>query len=100
MLDDISLYWFTETITSSMRLYMECAPAGPGPFNAGRIDFPIAASIFPREIFKAPRSWADRLWPNIVYWNEVDHGGHFAAMEQPDIFVNEVRNAFRTYQGR
>jgi hypothetical protein len=63
MLDNISLYWFTETITSSMRLYMECAPAGPGPFNAGRIDFPIAASIFPREIFKAPRSWADRLWP-------------------------------------
>ena len=100
MLDNISLYWFTETITSSMRLYMECAPAGPGPFNAGRIDFPIAASIFPREIFKAPRSWADRLWPNIVYWNEVDRGGHFAAMEQPDIFVNEVRNAFRTHRDR
>jgi pimeloyl-ACP methyl ester carboxylesterase len=83
-----------------MRLYLECAPDGPGPFKAGKIDFPIGASIFPREIFKAPRSWADRLWPNIVYWNEVDHGGHFAAMEQPDIFVNEVRNAFRTYQGR
>ncbi|MGO9788762.1 MAG: hypothetical protein ACLP8S_04290 [Solirubrobacteraceae bacterium] len=78
MLDNISTYWFTETIASSMRLYLECAPTGPGPFNAGKIDLPIAASIFPREIFKAPRSWAEQLWSDIVYWNEVDRGGHFA----------------------
>lgn len=95
MLDNVSLYWFTGTITSSIRLYLECAPAGPGPFNAGMIDFPIAASIFPREIFKAPRSWAERLWSDIVYWDEVEHGGHFAAMEQPVIFVDELRKAFR-----
>ena len=79
MLDNVSVYWFTGSITSSMRLYLECAPAGPGPFNAGVIDFPIAASIFPREIFKAPRSWAESLWSDIVYWGEVEHGGHFAA---------------------
>jgi hypothetical protein len=75
-----------------MRLYLECAPAGPGSFNAGNIDFPIAASVFPRQIFKAPRSSAEQLWSDIVYWNEVDHGGHFAAMEQPAIFVDELFN--------
>ena len=98
MLDNISMYWFTGTIASSMRIYLECAPAGPGPFNVGKIDFPIAASVFPREIFKAPRSWAEQLRSEIAYWNEVDHGGHFAAIEQPEIFVNELRNAFRTYR--
>jgi len=98
LLDNISIYWFTGTIASSMRIYLECAPAGPGPFNVGKIDFPIAASVFPREIFKAPRSWAEQLWSDMVYWNEVDHGGHFAAMQQPEIFVNELRNAFRTYR--
>lgn len=81
-----------------MRLYLECAPAGPGPFNVGKIDFPIAASIFPREMYKAPRAWAEQLWSDIAYWNEVDHGGHFAAMEQPEIFVNELRNAFRSFR--
>jgi pimeloyl-ACP methyl ester carboxylesterase len=98
MLDNISLYWFTGTIASSMRLYLQGAPDGPGPFNAGKIDLPITASIFPQEIFTAPRSWANQLWSDIVYWNEVDHGGHFAAMEQPGIFVNELREAFRTFR--
>jgi epoxide hydrolase len=98
MLDNISTYWFTGTIASSMRIYFEGAPAGPGPFNAGKIDLPIAASIFPREIYKAPKSWAEQLWSDIAYWNEVDHGGHFAAMEQPEIFVNELRNAFRSFR--
>ena len=51
-----------------------------------------------REIYKAPRSWAEQLWSNIVYWNEVDRGGHFAAMERPEIFVNEVRKAFRSFR--
>ena len=98
MLDNISTYWFTGTIASSMRIYLEGAPAGPGPFNAGEIDLPIAASIFPREIYKAPKSWAEQLWSDIAYWNEVDHGGHFAAMEQPEIFVNELRKAFRSFR--
>jgi pimeloyl-ACP methyl ester carboxylesterase len=98
MLDNISVYWFTGTIASSTRIYLECAPSGPGPFNAGKIDFPIAATVFPREIFKAPRSWAEQLWSEIVYWNEVDHGGHFAAMEQPETFVGELRSAFRSYR--
>ena len=98
LLDNISVYWLTETIASSTRIYLECAPSGPGPFNAGRIDFPIAATVFPREIFKAPRSWAEQLWSEIVYWNEVDHGGHFAAMEQPETFVSELRSAFSSYR--
>ena len=96
MLDNISMYWFTGTIASSMRIYLECAPAGPGPFNVGKIDF-IAASVFPREIFKAPRSSA-RTNCGSRSRDEVDHGGHFAAIEQPEIFVNELRNAFRTYR--
>jgi len=98
MLDNISTYWFTGTIVSSMRIYLEGAPAGPGPFNAGKIDLPIAASIFPCEIYQAPRSWAEQLWSDIAYWNEVDHGGHFAAMEQPEIFANELRKAFRSFR--
>jgi hypothetical protein len=81
MLDNISTHWFTATIASSMRIYFEGAPAGPGPFNAGKIDLPIAASIFPREIYQAPKSWAQQLWSEIAYWNEVDHGGHFAARQ-------------------
>jgi pimeloyl-ACP methyl ester carboxylesterase len=54
----------------------------------------MAATIFPREIYRAPRSWAEEQWPNLIYWNEVDRGGHFAAMEQPKLFSQEMRRAF------
>ncbi|WP_173088653.1 epoxide hydrolase [Devosia sp. 1635] len=94
MLDDISLYWFTNTAASSGRTYWENAPTGPD-FNFGRIELPMAATVFPREIWRAPRSWAKQMWPNLFYWNEVEHGGHFAAFEQPALFTDELRKAFR-----
>lgn len=96
ILDNTTLYWLTNTAASSARFYWENAQAGPGGFSAGRIELPMAASIFPREIYRAPKAWAQASWPNLIYWNELDRGGHFAAWEQPALFVNELRAAFRT----
>jgi epoxide hydrolase len=98
MLDNISLYWFTDTAASSARIYWENARNGGG-FDAGRIELPMAATIFPREIYRAPKSWAQEHWPNLFYWNEVDRGGHFAAFEQPQLFAEEMRKAFRATRG-
>ncbi|WP_458098314.1 epoxide hydrolase family protein [Roseomonas sp. WA12] len=98
MLDNISLYWFTGTAASSARIYWENGRDGGG-FNAGRIELPMAATIFPREIYRAPRAWAEAHWPNLFYWNEVDRGGHFAAFEQPELFAEEMRRAFRHSRG-
>ena len=56
---------------------------------------PVAATVFPREIYRAPKSWAEQTYSNLIYWNEAAHGGHFAAFEQPDIFAEEMRSAFR-----
>lgn len=97
MLDDISVYWFTGTAASSARIYWENARAGGG-FDAGRIELPMGATIFPKEIFRAPRSWAEERWPNLYYWNEVDRGGHFAAFEQPALFSQEMRRAFQGFR--
>jgi pimeloyl-ACP methyl ester carboxylesterase len=97
MLDAISLYWLTNTGTSSSRSYWEGAQAGGGPFNAVDIrSVPIAVTVFPAEIYRAPRSWGERTFDNLIYWNEVDKGGHFAAWEQPQLFSQEVRAAFRS----
>lgn len=96
MLDDISLYWFTDTAASSARIYWENTRIGVAGFSAGRIELPMAASVFPREIFCPPKAWAEALWPNLFYWNELDKGGHFAAFEQPALFTEEIRNAFRS----
>jgi pimeloyl-ACP methyl ester carboxylesterase len=95
MLDDIALYWFTGTAASSARIYWENARNGGG-FDAGRIELPMAATIFPKEIYRAPKAWAEAHWPNLFYWNEVDKGGHFAAFEQPALFSEEMRKAFRS----
>lgn len=99
MLDDISLYWFTDTAASSARIYWENNRAGLASFSAGRIELPMAASVFPHEIFRPPKAWAQALWPNLFYWNELDKGGHFAAFEQPALFTEELRNAFRSRRG-
>ena len=99
MLDDISLYWFTNTAASSARIYWENTQSGRAGLSAGRIELPMAASIFPREIFCPPKEWAEALWPNLFYWNELDKGGHFAAFEQPKLFVEEMRNAFKSPRG-
>ena len=96
MLDDISLYWFTNTAASSARIYWENTRAGSASLSKGRIELPMAASVFPREIFTPPRAWAEAVWPNLFYWNELDKGGHFAAFEQPALFTEEMRKAFRS----
>ena len=99
MLDDISLYWFTNTAASSARIYWENTRAGNAGLSSGRIELPMAASVFPHEIFCPPKAWAEALWPNLFYWNEVDRGGHFAAFEQPKLFTEELRKAFRSRRG-
>jgi epoxide hydrolase len=99
MLDVISLYWFTGTGGASARFYyeaMQAWPPGRSIFNFGRIDLPMAGSVFPREAYQPPREWAEASWPNLLHWNEVDQGGHFAAFEQPALFTAEVRDAFRS----
>jgi len=93
MLDDITLYWLTNTAASSARIYLENAGSG---FNSGVVDIPVGCSIFPREIFLTPRSWAERVYPNLIHWNELDRGGHFAAWEQPELFTRELRDCFRS----
>ena len=99
MLDDISLYWFTGTAASSARIYWENTRSGKAGLSGGRIELPMAASVFPHEIFCPPKAWAEALWPNLFYWNELDKGGHFAAFEQPKLFTEELRKAFRSRRG-
>ncbi len=90
ILDNISVYWFTKSAASSARLYWESFAA----FGDGTVEIPTACSIFPKEIITCSRRWADARYKNIVHWNELDKGGHFAAWEQPDLFTSELRTAF------
>jgi pimeloyl-ACP methyl ester carboxylesterase len=92
VLDNITLYWLTNTGVSASRLYWEYRG---GFFNAKGVSIPVAASVFPGERYQAPRSWAERAYPNLIYYNQVAKGGHFAAWEQPQLFSDEVRAAFR-----
>jgi len=91
MLDNIMLYWLTASGASSARLYWESF----GSFRGGEVTVPTGCSIFPKEIFRCSRRWAERRYKNIIFWNDLEHGGHFAAFEQPEIFVGELRNCFR-----
>lgn len=108
MLDDISLYWFTGTGTSSARLYWEGVGStirssdffSSARSGVGRIQVPMGATIFPAETFQPPRAWAEAAWANLFYWNEVDKGGHFAAFEQPEIFAIEMWEAFRPFRSK
>jgi pimeloyl-ACP methyl ester carboxylesterase len=92
MLDDITLYWLTNTGTSGARLYWE---NNANNFNAVDVSIPAAITVFPGEIYRAPRSWAERAYHELIYFNEVDKGGHFAAWEEPELFSREIRAAFR-----
>ena len=96
MLDAISLYWFTDSATSSAQLYWENDESGGNNFNAVDISIPAAITVFPGEIYRAPRSWAERSYHKLIYWHEAEKGGHFAAWEQPEIFAVEIRAAFRS----
>jgi pimeloyl-ACP methyl ester carboxylesterase len=98
VLDDISLYWLTSTATSSGRLYWEYgggSPALAGPEMTSQVSLPVAITVFPGESYHAPETWARRAFRNLIYFHEVDRGGHFAAWEQPDLFSAELREAFR-----
>jgi pimeloyl-ACP methyl ester carboxylesterase len=94
LLDNITLYWLTNTGVSSGRLYWENKADF---FDAKNITIPFAISVFPDELYQAPRSWAERAYPhNLIHYNRLDRGGHFAAWEQPDLFAAEMRASFRT----
>ncbi|MFL5576576.1 MAG: epoxide hydrolase family protein [Gemmatimonadaceae bacterium] len=92
ILDNITLYWLTNTGVSTSRLYWEYKG---GFFNAKGVSIPVAVSVFPGEQYEAPRSWAERAYPKLIYYNKVAKGGHFAAWEQPELFAAELRAAFR-----
>jgi pimeloyl-ACP methyl ester carboxylesterase len=99
VLDDITLYWLTNTGTSAARLYWENhggSPTSAAGQRTSEISVPVAVTVFPGESYQAPRSWAERAYPRLSYFEEVDTGGHFAAWEQPLLFSQEIRAAFRT----
>jgi pimeloyl-ACP methyl ester carboxylesterase len=102
VLDNITLYWLTGTGASSARWYWElgrfqaAAQASGQPLPPTRV--PVGFTTFPQEIFAAPRSWAETVYPGIAYFNEVDRGGHFAAWEEPQLFTAEIRTAFRSFR--
>jgi pimeloyl-ACP methyl ester carboxylesterase len=97
ILDNITLYWLTNTGVSAARYYWENKA---GFFEAKPISIPYAISVFPDELYQAPRSWAERAYPdNLIHYNRLDRGGHFAAWEQPALFCSEMRTAFRSLRG-
>lgn len=95
MLDNVMLYWLPATAASSARLYWESFGNAFGENAKNTVDIPTGCSLFPKEIVPTPRSWAEARYTNIRYWNELDKGGHFAAFEQPGLFVEELRACFR-----
>jgi pimeloyl-ACP methyl ester carboxylesterase len=97
ILDNVTLYWLTNTAVSSARLYWESKL----PFFAPKgVALPVAVSAFPDEIYTAPRSWTERAYPRLVHFNRLDKGGHFAAWEQPQVFAAELRAGFRPMRSR
>jgi len=96
ILDNITLHWLTGTGASAARLYREAARAqalavGKTP---PAVTLPVGFTVFPGEIFRAPRSWVEQQYPTLVYYHQVDRGGHFAAWEEPELFATEIRAAF------
>jgi len=98
ILDNMTLYWLTNTPTSAARMYWEgarstAAAAGHAP---PQVSLPVAFTVFPGEIFQAPRTWVEEVYPNLVYFREASRGGHFAAREEPQLFADELRAGFRS----
>jgi pimeloyl-ACP methyl ester carboxylesterase len=98
IVDNLTLYWLTGTATSAARLYWEETQSILAALASGqkppKLSLPVAFTVFPSEIFQAPRSWAEKVYPKLIYFNEVEKGGHFAAWEQPELFSQEMRAAF------
>lgn len=95
MLDEITLYWLTNSAASSARFYLEQGEVLGKHNNPGSVDLPVGVSVFPHDLPTA-RSWAPIVYPRLFYWNELDRGGHFASLEVPDLFTEELRRCFRT----
>ena len=98
-LDNVTLYWLTNSATSSARLYWETAGQSvvlAAAQKTSEISLPVAITVFPEEVYRAPETWARRAYRNLIYFNEVDKGGHFAAWEEPELFATELRAAFRS----
>jgi pimeloyl-ACP methyl ester carboxylesterase len=95
ILDNITITWLTNTALSGARLYWEIW-GKLGYFNAKGVAIPVAVSVFPDELYEAPRSWVERAFPKLIHYNKVEKGGHFAAWEQPKLFSEEVRTGFRS----
>jgi pimeloyl-ACP methyl ester carboxylesterase len=98
-LDNVTLYWLTNSATSSARLYWETSGQSvliAAAQKTTEISLPVAITVFPEEVYRAPETWARRAYRNLIYFNEVDKGGHFAAWEQPELFAAELRAAFRS----
>jgi pimeloyl-ACP methyl ester carboxylesterase len=99
LLDDVTLYWLTNTAASSARIYWETAGQSillSAAQKTAEISLPVAISVFPEEVYRAPETWARRAYRNLTYFREVEKGGHFAAWEQPQLFAAELRAAFRS----
>jgi pimeloyl-ACP methyl ester carboxylesterase len=99
VLDDFTLYWLTNSAASAARLYWENRDLNllsAASQKTGEISIPVAVTVFPEEVYRAPETWARRAYRNLVYFHEADKGGHFAAWEQPQLFAEELRAAFRT----
>jgi len=93
VLDNVTLFWLTRTAVSAARLYGENTSSF---FSAKGVSIPVAVSAFPDELFQAPRSWSEQAYPNLIHYNRLPNGGHFAAWEQPEMFVDELRTGFRS----
>src|SRR5262245_17489728 len=101
VLDDITLYWLTNTATSAARLYWETSGQSvllAAAQKTSEISLPVSITVFPEEVYRAPETWARRAYRNLIYFNEVDKGGHFAAWEQPELFSAELRAASRSFR--
>jgi pimeloyl-ACP methyl ester carboxylesterase len=97
VLDNITLFWLTNTGVSASRLYWEWLSRDKGTYlSVKNVTVPVAVSVFPDEVYQAPRSWAEQAYPNLIHFNEVDRGGHFAAWEQPELYASEVRAGLRS----
>ncbi len=99
VLDDFTLYWLTNSATSSARLYWENGGRSPvvaAAQKTAEISLPVAITVFPEEVYRAPETWARRAYRNLIYFHQVDKGGHFAAWEQPELFSAEIRAAFKS----
>jgi len=97
ILDEITLFWLTDTAASSARFYLEQVELLGKHNNPGRVDLPVGLSVFPKDLPPA-RSWASLVYPKLFYWHELDRGGHFAQLEVPDVFADELRRCFRSFR--